>query len=92
MFETIIFVDDANLFFSHKSIKELYHTANLKLNKVLRWFNANKLSLNKDKTKYTFFHKALEKENISLKVSSLFINDREIKRTTSITLFFYKNQ
>ena len=43
MFETIIFADDANLFFSHKSIKELFHITNLKLNKVFRWFNANNL-------------------------------------------------
>ena len=56
----------------------------MKLNKVFRWFNANKLSLNKDKTKYTFFHKAREKDNIPLKLPSLFINDREIKRITSI--------
>ena len=48
IFEPIIFADDTNLFFSHKSIKELFHTANLELNKVFRWFNANRLSLNKD--------------------------------------------
>ena len=80
IFEPIIFADDTNLFFSHKSIKELFHIANLELNKVFKWFNANKLSLNKDKTKYTFFHKVREKE----KLPSLFINDRDIKRITSI--------
>ena len=47
-------------------------------------FNANKLSLNKDKTKYTFFHKAREKNYIPLKLPSLFINDSKIKRVTSI--------
>ena len=82
--EPIIFADDANLFFSHKNKEELFHTANLELNKVFRWLNANKLSLNKDKTKYTFFHKAREKDNIPLKLPSLFINDREIKRITSV--------
>ena len=61
IFEPIIFADDTNLFVSHKSIKEFFHIANLELNKVFKWFNANKLSLNKDKTKYTFFHKAREK-------------------------------
>ena len=66
IFEPIIFADDTNLFFSHKSIKELFHIANLELNKVFKWFNANKLSLNKDKTKYKFFHKAREKDNIPL--------------------------
>ena len=55
----------------------------MELNKVFKWFNANKLSLNKDKTKYKFFHKAREKDNIPFKLPSLFINDREIKRITS---------
>ena len=84
IFEPIIFADGTNFFFSLKSMKELFHIANLELNKVLKWFNANKLSLNKDKTKYAFFHKALEKDNIPLKLRSLFINDRGIKRITSI--------
>ena len=79
IFEPIIFADDTNLFFSHKSIKELFHIANLELNKVFKWFNANKLSLNKDKTKYTFFHKVREKDNIPLKLPSLLIKDTEIK-------------
>ena len=64
IFKPIIFADDTNIFFSHKSIKELFHIVNLELNKTFKWFNANKLSLNKDKTKYTFFHKAREKDNI----------------------------
>ena len=66
--EPTIFADDRNLFFSHKSIKELFHTVNLELNEVFKWFNAKKLSLNKDKTKYTLFHKAREKDNIPLKL------------------------
>ena len=68
--EPIMFADDTNLFFSHKNIKDM--------------FNANKLSLNKEKTKYTFFHKAREKGNIPLKLPALFINDKEIERVTSI--------
>ena len=79
-----MFADDTNPFFSHKNIEELFHTANVELNKVFRWFNANKLSLNKDKTKNTFFNKARDKGNIPLKLPSLFINDKEIKRITSV--------
>ena len=56
----------------------------MELNQVFKWFNTNKLSLNKDKTKYAFFHKAREKDNIPLKLPSLFINDNEIKQITSI--------
>ena len=78
----IVFIN--YLFFSHKSIKELFHIANLELNKVFKWFNANQLSLNKDRTKYAFFHKTREKDNIPLKLPSLFINDGEIKRITLI--------
>ena len=41
-----------NLFFIHKKIKKLLNIANLELSEVLAWFNADKLSLNKAKTKY----------------------------------------
>ena len=75
IFEPILFADDTNLFFSVKILKEHFCIANLDLNKVFKWFN---------KTKYTFFHKAREKDNNPLKLSSLFINDRKIKRITSI--------
>ena len=56
----------------------------MELNKVFKWLNANRLSLNKDKTKYTLFHKAREKDNIPLKLPSFFLSDREIKRITSV--------
>ena len=72
---------NTNLFFSHKSIKDLFHTASLELSKV---FNANKLSLNKNKTKYTLFHKAREDDNLPLKLPSSFVRDREITGITSI--------
>ena len=56
--ETIMFEDDTNLFFSRQS---LFHTANSQRNKILAWLNANILSLNKNRTKYTLFHKAQQK-------------------------------
>ena len=74
-----MFADDTNLFFSHTNIKELFLNVNSELSKIIQWFNANKLSLNKDKTKYTLFHKVRQKNNIPLKLPSLFINDKEIK-------------
>lgn len=49
----IMFAGDTNLFSSQKSITELFYTVNSKLIKVFVWFNANKPSLDKDKTKYT---------------------------------------
>ena len=47
--EPIVFADDTNLFFSHKNIKELFLNVNSELSKIIQWFNANKLSLNKAK-------------------------------------------
>ena len=82
--EPIIFADDTNLLLSHKNIKELFLHVNSELSKIIQWFNVHKLSLNRDKTKYTLFHKVRQKDNISLKLPSLFINDKEIKRVASI--------
>ena len=58
------FVDNTNLFFSYKRIKELFHTINLELNKICAWSNANKLFLNKDKTKYKLLRKVQETDII----------------------------
>ena len=52
LLDSIIFADIMNLFFIHKKIKKLFNIANLELSEVLAWFNADKLSLNKAKTKY----------------------------------------
>ena len=82
--EPTMFADDTNLFFCHKNIKDLFQAVNLELGKVFLWFNTNNLSLNKDKTKYNFSHKAREKDNIPLKLPALFINGKEIERVTSI--------
>ena len=72
------------IFFSHTKIKELFLNVNSELSKIIQWFNTNKLSLNKDKTKYTLFHKVRQKDNIPLKLPSRFINDKEMKRVDSI--------
>ena len=79
-----MFADDTNLFSSHSNIKDLFNNVNLELNKIAVWFKANKLALNEEKTKYTFFHKSRQKDNIRLKLPMLAINRKVIKWTTSI--------
>ena len=59
--EPIMFADDTNLFFTHKNIKELFQTVNSELDKAFQWFNANKLSLNKDKLNTLFSTKLMKK-------------------------------
>ena len=57
------FVDDTYIFFNHKDIKHLSTVANNKLVHLKDWFTANKLFLNVEKTKCSFFHKQSKKNN-----------------------------
>jgi len=80
----IMFADDTNLFLSDYSIKQLYADMNFELNKINDWFQANKLSLNVKKTKYTLFYKKSQEVNLPLKLPDLFLNNKEIKQEDSI--------
>ena len=51
----ILFADDTNVFFSHKCLETLFQLVNEELAHIAEWFNANKLSLNLDKTNYILF-------------------------------------
>ena len=82
--EPIMFADDTNLFCSDKHLKTLFQKANKELGEISKWFQANRLSLNENKTKFTLFHKPWERDNIPLKLPSLKLNHFEITRTTSI--------
>ena len=83
-FNAIIFADDANRIYSRHNIKALFSTVNAELEKLGDWSTANRLSLNIRKTKYTFFHKNLVKDNIPLKLSDLHISNKSIERKSSI--------
>ena len=54
------------------------------LTNVSNWFNANKLSLNVKKTKFSFFDKSSKKYNIPLRLPNLNINGFPIERESSI--------
>ena len=82
--EPITFADDTNLFYSHENIKTLFNIVNNELNKLNECFKTNKLSLNVDKTKYTFFHKLNQRDTIPLKLPNLILNNSSIKRENAI--------
>src|ERR1043165_8843812 len=46
----ILFADDTNLVYSNASPEALMEIVNKDLTKINNWFNANKLTLNTDKT------------------------------------------
>ena len=79
-----MFVDDTNLFFSHSDINLLFEKMNKELTNVSNWFNADKLSLNVKKTKFSFFHKSSKKDNIPLRLPNLNINGFTIEHESSI--------
>ena len=75
-----MFADDTNLFFSAKNIKHLFQTMNKELIVIQDWFDANKLSLNATKTKYSFFHSLFSVDKIPLRLPELKISNTVIKR------------
>ena len=80
--DPIMFADDTNLFYSHKTITTLFVNCELKL--VNEWFLANKLSLNAKKTKYVLFHKVPTCDSLPSQLPTMTFNNIEIKRENSI--------
>ena len=55
LLKPILFADDTNLFYSGKDIKELCSVVSIELDKLCKWFQVNKLSLNTSKTNFMVF-------------------------------------
>ena len=79
----IMFADDTNLFCKSKTVKTLFLKANIELEKI-GMVQANKLSLNKDKTRFTLLHKLQDRDNLPLQLLTLKMNSFKIKRSISI--------
>ena len=52
---TVLIADDTNSFDTNNDLKALIDDVNAELVKVINWLNANKLSLNIDKTHFILF-------------------------------------
>ena len=52
LLELILFADDTTLLFSHPDIASQNEIINKELQEICNWFQANKLSVNADKTNY----------------------------------------
>ena len=78
LFLTILFADDTNLFCTGKDIIKLMEDINLELSKIFSWLNANKLSLNIDKTNFMLFcRKNVSNVNIEIKINGICIKKVE---------------
>ena len=79
-----MFADDTNLFYSSKNIDSLFEIVNNELININKWFLANKLSLNANKTKYVLFHKQRKNKYLPETLPKLKIDNIEIKREQSL--------
>ena len=61
-----------------------FTVVNNELVNIRTWFTANKLSLNVEKTKYSFFHKPSKKDDIPLRQTKIIIDSYEIQIKESI--------
>ncbi|MBY0580901.1 MAG: hypothetical protein K2P53_04385 [Rickettsiales bacterium] len=78
---TIMFADDTTLFHSHNNIISLFQVANNELEQISNWLNANCLSLNTVKTKFSLFHSKRKFQYIPKSLPMLYINNMEIERS-----------
>ena len=79
--DPIMFADDTNLFYFIKTI--FFSTVNSELECINQWFEANKLSLNIEKTEFTLFHWKSAKNEIS-GIPHLKTWSKNIEKTPSI--------
>ena len=78
----ILFADDTNIFYSHNCLKELNDIMQNEINKISKWLNANKLSINTIKTKFMLFRSLKKKQKHHIILS---INEQIIKQVKNIT-------
>ena len=75
--DTNYFVDDANLLYSSKPLKNINKRINFDLNNIVHWLRANKISLNTSKTEIILFRtkKKIDiKEHMNFRISGQKIN------------------
>ena len=79
-----MFADDTNLFYEHNDLKTLFSLVNQELQKINEWFEANKLSLNVEKTKYYLFHKLSRRDDLPFLLTKFLIKKHKVERVESI--------
>ena len=79
---SLLFADDTSVFIQGDQLDDIANKINIELKKLVAWLNANKLSLNIDKTQYMIFRTSNRK---LIKPKKLEINDNAIKQVSSTT-------
>ena len=69
--KSILFADDTNIFHTGDDLKEVCETMSHELDKLNRWFRANKLSLNVSKTNFMIFSNKKCDDNYSVSINGM---------------------
>ena len=80
-------VDDTNLLYTNYSIKKLNKMLNKDLKNLTNWLNANKISLNVDKTEMIIFRPTKQSLYCQLKLK---LNRKRLYQTSSVKYFWIK--
>lgn len=78
----IMYADDTNLFISGPDLSNLISSSNAELVKFIKWTNANRLTVNVEKTNYMIFRKKRTKLPQSL--PDMYLNGNAISRCSDI--------
>ena len=74
LMKSIVFADDTNFFYSGKDLTEVCKTVSNELDKLCRWFQVNKLSLNIAKTNFMVFGNKKCENNHLVSINGMYIN------------------
>ena len=88
----ILFADETNIFLRHKDLATFARMVNQELSHVSSWFNANKLTVHPDKSKFIIFHP--RRKQISPSELNILINNTPIARVQEHTfhgIIIYEN-
>ena len=72
---SVLFADDTNMFGTDNDLEALIDNVNTELEKIVKWLNANKLSLNIDKNHYMLFR---NKGKVIKETCQVYMNWQEI--------------
>ena len=83
----VLFADDSNFFCSGKDLSSVITTVNYELNFVVDWLNANRMSLNVDKTHFMVFHSKRKKFYSDAKVQIMGQNLSQVESTKFLGVY-----
>ena len=79
----ILFADVTNVLFRHKDLATLVNIVHQELSHVSSWFNANKLTIHPDKSKFIIFHP--RRKQIDLSEVNIYVNNTPVTRVEKCT-------